>query len=212
MPNAQMQSSADHAIRPLLPSDLERVVEIDRDNTGHARRGFFENRLAAALSDPKAFIALAYTEHGKVEGFVLAHVLDGEFGGSRPATILDAIGMAQPARGHGGAHELMRELQAAAQRRNSQAVRTQVVWSDQAMTRFFANLGFKLGTRLVLERDCTMQTGERNQQATPATTTTAVIRSIGSRCGPWCRKTCSPSSALTAASPGGIVRPTINAR
>ena len=164
MPNAQMQSSADHAIRPLLPSDLERVVEIDRDNTGHARRGFFENRLAASLSDPKAFIALAYTEHGRVEGFVLAHMLDGEFGGARPATILDAIGIAQSARGHGGAHALMRELQAAARRRNAQAVRTQVVWSDQAMTRFFASLGFKLGTRLVLERDCAMQASERDQQ------------------------------------------------
>jgi ribosomal protein S18 acetylase RimI-like enzyme len=164
MPNAQIQSSADPVIRPLLPSDLERVVEIDRDNTGHARRGFFENRLTAALSEPNAFIALAYTEHDRVEGFVLAHVLDGEFGGARPATILDAIGIAQSARGHGGAHGLMRELQAAARRRNAQAVRTQVVWSDQAMTRFFASLGFKLGTRLVLERDCAMQASEREQQ------------------------------------------------
>uniref|UniRef100_Q07U29 GCN5-related N-acetyltransferase n=1 Tax=Rhodopseudomonas palustris (strain BisA53) TaxID=316055 RepID=Q07U29_RHOP5 len=167
MPNAQMQSNADPVIRPLLPSDLERVVEIDRDNTGHARRGFFENRLAASLSEPNGFIALAYTEHDRVEGFVLAHVLDGEFGGSRPATILDAIGIAQPARGHGGAHGLMRELQAAALRRNAQAVRTQVVWSDEAMTRFFAGLGFKLGTRLVLERDCAMQTSEREQQTDP---------------------------------------------
>jgi ribosomal protein S18 acetylase RimI-like enzyme len=161
MPNAQKQSNADHAIRALLPSDLDRVVEIDRDNTGHARRGFFENRLAASLSEPNGFIALAYTEQARVEGFVLAHVLDGEFGGARPATILDAIGIAQPARGHGGAHGLMRALQAAAQRRNAQAVRTQVVWSDEAMIRFFANLGFKLGTRLVLERDCAMQASEQ---------------------------------------------------
>jgi ribosomal protein S18 acetylase RimI-like enzyme len=167
MPNAQNQSSADYAIRPLLPSDLERVVEIDRDNTGHARRGFFENRLAASLSDQNAFIALAYTEHDRIEGFVLAHMLDGEFGTSRPATILDAIGIAQPARGHGGAHGLMRQLQDKARRRNAQAVRTQVVWSDQPMTLFFAGLGFKLGTRLVLERNCTKRAGEGEPRTEP---------------------------------------------
>jgi GNAT superfamily N-acetyltransferase len=165
MPNAQPQSSSDLAIRPLLPSDLDRVVEIDRDNTGHARRGFFENRMAASLSEPNAYVALAYTEHSRVEGFVLAHLLDGEFGSSRPATILDAVGIAQSARGHGGAHGLMRALQDIARRRNAQAVRTQVVWSDQAMTRFFAGLGFKLGTRLVLERNCAMPAGEGDPRA-----------------------------------------------
>jgi len=169
MPQAQTQSSADPVIRPLLPSDLERVVEIDRDNTGHARRGFFENRLAAGLSEQQAFIALAYTEHDRVEGFVLAHMLDGEFGGARPATILDAIGIARSARGRGGAHGLMRQLQETARRRNAREVRTQVVWSDEAMTHFFASLGFRLGTRLVLERDCAMPAGdgEGEPQAEP---------------------------------------------
>jgi len=165
MPHAQAQSSAEPAIRPLQPSDLERVVEIDRDNTGHARRGFFENRLAAGLSEQQAFIALAYTEHDRVEGFVLAHMLDGEFGGARAATILDAIGIAPSARGRGGAHGLMRELQETARRRNAREVRTQVVWSDEAMTHFFASLGFRLGTRLVLERDCAMTAGAGAPQA-----------------------------------------------
>ncbi|MGO3928540.1 GNAT family N-acetyltransferase [Rhodopseudomonas pseudopalustris] len=151
----------------MTPSDLERVVEIDRDNTGHARRGFFENRLTASLNEPNAFISLAYIEHDRVEGFVLAHMLDGEFGGSRPATILDAIGIAQSARGHGGAHGLLRELQAKARRRDALEVRTQVVWSDQAMTHFFAGLGFRLGTRLVLERDCAMLPDETEAQAEP---------------------------------------------
>jgi ribosomal protein S18 acetylase RimI-like enzyme len=165
MPHAQAQSSAEPAIRPLQPSDLERVVEIDRDNTGHARRGFFENRLAAGLSEQQAFIALAYTERDRVEGFVLAHMLDGEFGGARAATILDAIGIAPSARGRGGAHGLMRELQETARRRNAREVRTQVVWSDEAMTHFFASLGFRLGTRLVLERDCATTAGAGDPQA-----------------------------------------------
>ncbi|MGP9810270.1 GNAT family N-acetyltransferase [Rhodopseudomonas sp. NSM] len=167
MPNAQTQSSATHQVRPLLPSDLDRVVEIDRDNTGHARRGFFESRLAASRSDQNGFLALAYTEHDRVEGFVLAHMLDGEFGTSGPATILDAIGIAQSARGHGGAHGLMRTLQEKARRRNAQAVRTQVLWSDEAMTQFFAGLGFKLGTRLVLDCDCAKWAREGEPQTEP---------------------------------------------
>jgi ribosomal protein S18 acetylase RimI-like enzyme len=59
----------------------------------------------------------------------------------------------------------MQELQATARRRNAQAVRTQVVWSDEPMTRFFASLGFKLGTRLVLERDCAKLADENESRA-----------------------------------------------
>lgn len=160
MPNAQAKTILNPAIRPLAPADLERVVEIDRANTGQSRRGFFENRLAASLSDPGAFISLAFVEHDRVEGFVLAHMLDGEFGGRQPAAILDAIGTSLAARGHGGAHALMLELEITARGRGAHAVRTQVVWSDEAMLHFFANAGFQLGTRLVLERACVKSAGE----------------------------------------------------
>lgn len=153
-PNAPARDSADCAIRRLTAADLDRVVAIDHEITGQQRRGFFENRLAASQEDSRAFISLAFVENGVVEGHVLAHMLDGEFGGRHPVAILDAVGTSRRARGHGGGRALMRDLQAAARDRGAQALRTQALWTDEAMLHFLAAAGFSLGSRLVLDRPC----------------------------------------------------------
>lgn len=153
-PNTPPRESANCSIRHVTAADLDRVVAIDHEITGQHRRGFFQNRLAAGLEDPNAFISLAFVENGVVEGYVLAHMLDGEFGGHHPLAIMDAIGTSSHARGHGGGRALMRELQAAARGRGAQALRTQTLWSDKAMLHFLAAAGFRLGTRLVLDRPC----------------------------------------------------------
>jgi ribosomal protein S18 acetylase RimI-like enzyme len=142
------------AVRELTPADLDSVVAIDQGITGQARRGFFENRLDAGQSEPSGFVSLAYVENGAVEGHVFAHLLDGEFGGRQPVAVLDAIGTSSAVRGHGGAHALMRDLQIVAQRRGAQALRTQVLWSNEPMMHFLGAAGFTLGTRLVLDRAC----------------------------------------------------------
>jgi ribosomal protein S18 acetylase RimI-like enzyme len=160
MPSPQAQKAANLAIRRLTPADLDRVIAIDRAITGTSRRGFFENRLAASLNEPRAFISLAFVEDGVVEGHVFAHMLDGEFGGRHPVAVLDAIGISKAVRGHGGAHALMQELQVAARGRGAHALRTQVLWSDEPMMHFLAAAGFKLGTRLVLERRCAKKEDE----------------------------------------------------
>ena len=101
-------------VRRLTPNDLDRVAEIDQAAAGRSRRGFFENRVAASLAEPAAFISLGYTENGVVQGFALGHRLDGEFGGQRPVVVIDALGVEAAARGHGGAQDLMKQLQAEA--------------------------------------------------------------------------------------------------
>lgn len=94
-------------VRYLHPSDLDRAVGIDRDISGSSRRGFFEKRLAANQAHPEAFVSLGYCENGELEGFVLARIIDGEFGTSSPAAILDAISTTAAVRGHGGARLLL---------------------------------------------------------------------------------------------------------
>jgi ribosomal protein S18 acetylase RimI-like enzyme len=160
MPSPQAQEGANPLIRRLTPADLDRVIAIDRGITGQSRRGFFENRLAASLNEPRPFISLAFVEDGVVEGHVFAHMLDGEFGGRHPVAVLDAIGTSKSVRGHGGAHALMRDLQIAARGRGAHALRTQVVWSDEPMMHFLAAVGFRLGTRIVLDRRCARTDGE----------------------------------------------------
>ncbi len=141
-------------IRRLAPEDLARVIEIDRALAGAARPGFFEKRLASAVRHPDAFVQLGWVENGTLEGFVFAHVLDGEFGGVHPVGILDVIGTSSAVRGHGGAHALMEALEAALKKRGARELRSQTLWSNQTLTHFFAAAGFALAPNLVLDRPC----------------------------------------------------------
>jgi len=148
------------AARRLNKADLDRVVEIDAAISGQTRRGFFENRVAASLAEPAGFISLGYEEDGEIQGFALAQMLDGEFGGRRPIAVLDAIGVGSAVRGHGGAHALMKELQVAARGRGAHSLRTQVAWPNEPLMHFLGASGFKLGARLVLGRACSKYPGE----------------------------------------------------
>lgn len=147
-------------VRRLTPADLDRVVEIDQSITGRSRRGFFENRIAASKVEPAAFISIAFVENAAVQGFALAHMLDGEFGGRHPVAVLDAIGVDKSVRGHGGAHALLKDLQTAARGRGAHALRTQVDWPNEPLMHFLGAAGFKLGSRLVLGRPCAKYPGE----------------------------------------------------
>ncbi|MGO9483780.1 MAG: GNAT family N-acetyltransferase [Rhodomicrobium sp.] len=148
------------SVRPLTPADFERIVEIDRELSGFSRRGFFEKRLRSAETYPKAFVPLGYEEDGALEGFVMAHMLDGEFGGSEPAGILDAIGTTPRVRGHGGARALLGRLIEKLKRRGAKELRTQLHWREQPLIQFFAAAGFELSPRVVLDRTCARQDRE----------------------------------------------------
>jgi ribosomal protein S18 acetylase RimI-like enzyme len=161
MPQAPAQLSAlSGSVRELVPADFERIVEIDRDLSGSSRRGFFENRLRLSGAHPEAFVSLGYAERGVLEGLILAHILDGEFGGSQPAGILDAIGTTMKVRGHGGAHALLAALIEKLKALGVSELRTQTRWADRPLTQFFAAGGFSLSPGLVLERTCARLDGE----------------------------------------------------
>ena len=97
---------------------------------------------------------------GIVQGFALGHRLDGEFGRRHPVVVLDALGVGAGARGHGGAQDLMKQLQSEARARGAHELRSQVSWPNKSLMRFFARAGFKLGARLVLGRPCAKLPGE----------------------------------------------------
>ncbi len=161
MSEAPAQTSAvSGSVRELAPADIERAVEIDRDLSGSSRRGFFEKRLRLSEAHPGAFVSLGYTENGLLEGLVLAHILDGEFGGSRPAGIVDAIGTTAKVRGHGGARCLLGALIGKLKAQGVSELRTQTHWRDLPLTQFFAAAGFALSPGIVLERKCAKLDGE----------------------------------------------------
>ena len=143
---------AELALRPTREPDLESVIALDRRHSGQSRRGFFEKRWRAMARAPEAFISLAAEQEDALTGFLLAHVLDGEFGGSERVVVLDAVGVAGDARGKGIGSALMQALVDEVRARGGRELRTQARWDQRGLLEFFAKAGFRLAPSVVLER------------------------------------------------------------
>lgn len=140
-------------MRPLMADDLPQVIEIDENNTGRSRKNFFEKRVTAAMKEPKQFVYIAYENNGSVQGYLLARLQKGEFGGNKTVAVVDDIGVSSDAQGHGVGRHLMDELTAIVQKKDIHEIRSQADWSDQNILHFFAAAGFQLAPRTVYERD-----------------------------------------------------------
>ena len=139
-------------VRALTGDDLERVIELDRINSGSSRRGFFDKRRHAMERNPEVFIGLVACAGEHVVGFIMATVLSGEFGGSRRVAVLDTLNVDPDHQRAGVGHKLMHELIAEVKRRDGHELRTQLEWDQPGLMNFFNSVGFSLAPRLVLER------------------------------------------------------------
>ena len=138
-------------VRPLAAADLDAVVTVDATLVGRTRRAYFERRLAAALRQPKLHLQFAAERAGKLAGYALARVLEGEFGRARPGLRLEVISVAQGAQGHGIGRALHEALETAARKRGLTELRTAAPWRDTAMLGFLAAAGYALSGALVLD-------------------------------------------------------------
>ena len=138
--------------RPLCAGDLEAVVALDASLSGHPRRGFHARRLAQLGGPPARAVGVGAERDGRLVGFASAGVLDGEFGGSDPVGVIDAIGVAPLARGAGVATALLGSLEKVLLELGATHLRTQVDWSASGMGGFFQSAGFPLAPRMALER------------------------------------------------------------
>lgn len=139
-------------LRPLTVEDLERVVAIDKMLVGRSRRGFFETRLKGALRDPHRFLFIGVCDAGGLVGFVLARVLEGEFGGDAAVAVLDAIGLDPDKRGEGFGRQLMAGLENVMRQKNVRELQSQLDWDNHALMGFLDAAGFRLAPRVVLSR------------------------------------------------------------
>lgn len=143
-------ASGTAAVRPLLEADLGAVVALDRAITGRSRRGYFEKRLAAALREPGGHIQVAVTVDGALAGFALARVLEGEFGSTRSAVVLETIDVDPGQRHHGLGHMLLDGVEQVMRHKGITELQTQAAWSDHELLRFFDAGGFSLAPRQVV--------------------------------------------------------------
>ena len=150
--------------RPLGENDLERVVAIDRAHSGHARRRFFEKRLAAAKAQPRDYIHVGAMWGGSLRGFAIARILRGEFGHEQAVAVLDAIGVETQSQEHGIGDALMAELRDTMRSRGVRSLHSQAEWTRHGLLRFFAASGLRLAPRLVLERPVSEPLAETSEE------------------------------------------------
>jgi ribosomal protein S18 acetylase RimI-like enzyme len=146
------------AIRPLLREDLDAVVAIDAADAEHTRRAYFLRRLDAALREPKLHVQFAAEDSHGLAGYLLARVLEGEFGREERALRLEMIGVRKDARGLGIGGSMFDALCDRGRRHGLADVRTQAGWNDLRMLRWIDAMGFTLAPYHILA--CDVRGGE----------------------------------------------------
>ena len=142
-----------HAVRALRSSDLADVVAIDAAIEGRSRRAYVERRLAAALRDPGQHAQFAAVEGNRVAGYLLARVLEGEFGRDGRSLRIELVGVRPDARGHHVGRALFDALVNWAARHAIRDLRTQAAWNDTTMLRWLDAMGFQLAPNTVVDFD-----------------------------------------------------------
>jgi ribosomal protein S18 acetylase RimI-like enzyme len=157
-------------IRPLARSDLDAVVAIDAALGGRSRRAYFERRLSAAMREPRAHAQFAAQDASGVCGYILARVLEGEFGRTDPGLRLEVVGIRPDAQSRGAGRTLLAALCAWATKRGIGELSTQADWRAHAMVRWLDAMGFTLASNHVV--DCAVEGGQyvasRDDAGSPA--------------------------------------------
>ena len=140
-------------LRSLYPEDLDQVAAIESSLAGSPRRAFLEKRLAAATAMPDSFITYAALDDKQLAGYGFARLLEGEFGARSELAVLDTIGIAPDYQGKGIGKTVLSGIERRMRRKNIHTLLTEVIWSNNAMIRFFASTGFALASGQIIERD-----------------------------------------------------------
>lgn len=139
--------------RALHPDDLDRVSEIESRIAGRPRRGFLAKRFAVASATPDGFLSCAVLDAGKLAGYGIARLQEGEFGVRSAVAVLDVIGVDPDGQGKGIGKAVIGEIERQMKARGIVTLRTQVVWADHPMISFFSSAGFRLAPCQIIERD-----------------------------------------------------------
>ena len=139
------------AIRALRPEDLPAVVAIDAVHEGRSRSAYIERRLHAALREPALHAQLAATDERGLAGFILARVLEGEFGRSEAGLRLELVGVRGDVLGRYVGRRLFEALLSWARLHDVRQLTTAAAWRDTRMLHWMNATGFELAPHTVIQ-------------------------------------------------------------
>lgn len=164
MTTATATPSAVATLRPLAPGDLDAVVAIDAAIGRRSRRAYIERRLIAAIREPDLHAQFGAVEGGALAGYVLARVLEGEFGHSAPSLRLEMVGVRPGSQHHGVGAALLDALAAWGKRHGAKEMRTTAAWNNHALVTWFDAMGFRLASGLVVDRPVTGELADARRE------------------------------------------------
>ncbi|OQX06627.1 MAG: GNAT family N-acetyltransferase [Desulfobacteraceae bacterium IS3] len=145
-------SSGSPVIRPMLPSDMERIVEIDIKVLEKARPEYWEMKLELTQKHSQVSALVAELD-GKVAGFIIGGVSRWEYGVPENIGWIDTIGIDPEHQKKGLAKLLFSEMKNTLKKQGVVTVITFVNRRDWRLLKFFNSLGFQPGDMTNLELD-----------------------------------------------------------
>lgn len=146
------RSSSSPVIRTMVPSDLERVVEIDIKVLGKSRPEYWEMKLE--LVGKRSQISSTVAElNGKVIGFIIGGASRWEYGVPENIGWIDTIGVDPDYQRKGIAKILFMEMTNNLKKVGVDTITTFVNRRDPILLNFFNSLGFQKGDMINLELD-----------------------------------------------------------
>jgi ribosomal protein S18 acetylase RimI-like enzyme len=139
-------------VRSMRPEDLDAVVAIDAAASGRRRPRYFQRMLERTVKEADFQISLVAEVDGVVAGCIIATLYYGEYGVMEPAASIDAVGVLKEFRRQRIGHALMRQLKVNLSGLRVETLRSEVLWDDFELLRFFRSEGFAPGNRICLER------------------------------------------------------------
>ncbi len=146
------KSSSSPVIRTMVPSDLDRIIEIDIKVLEKPRPEYWEMKIE--LMEKRSQISALVAElDGKVVGFIIGGASRWEYGVPENIGWIDTIGVDPDYQRKGIAKILFTELTDNLKKMGIDSIITFVTRRDWLLLKFFNSLGFQKGDMINLELD-----------------------------------------------------------
>jgi ribosomal protein S18 acetylase RimI-like enzyme len=135
---------AEVEIRVLRTDDFPSIMEIDTQVRGRPRPEYYERKMRTLMDGSGGIVSsLAAEVDGKVVGFLMGQVFDGEFGIPETAALIDTVGVNPELQRSGIARLLFEEFCTNMKAIGVTRIRTLVDWNAWDLITFFDSMGFE---------------------------------------------------------------------